>query len=453
MGDTRTNDPVIYLTRELQAQITPSFPLNLLMGVQNMYTGFEVLEAEGPDTNGAVTVRANLTYGTPKQWTFTLTQQDGEWHIARITPPDTSAPAPVPAPTTSPTNAQGVVYYVGEDKTSIHRINANGTDERVVHPELGAQIDYLGPSPDGQSLVVGFGYHYALLSGGVRVELGDFAHPPHWSSEGQRIAGQSVLADGVRGPAVVYDVVARTTVTLPLIGQPDWYPDGQALVVAAQNNGSSALGYNVYRYDLASNQQTQLTQLVSTESDVWYVQEAHVLPGAQEIVFYGNHTSEVGASGNGQQWWYIPAGGGEQHLYSENYGNGVTEYEISPSGSMVAYSSRAHLSACATVGDLVLRPVNAAAGPQARVRPPTNALDGSNTDETYTLVEGFGWSPDGSSLSFSMQDYTCDFATQSHVKEAPMIYLWDVQSGDMHALVKGSHPVWLAEALPMPGPN
>ena len=53
---------------------------------------------------------------------------------------------------------------------------------------------------------------------------------------------------------------------------------------------------------------------MSTVDDRWYVQEAHVLPDGNTVIFYGNHTTEVGASGNGLQWWAIPASGGDPRL-------------------------------------------------------------------------------------------------------------------------------------------
>lgn len=89
-------------------------------------------------------------------------------------------------------------------------------------------------------------------------------------------------------------------------------------------------GCNVWSYDLAQGASAQLTSLVRTEDDRWYVQEAHVLPGGDAVVFYGNHTGEVGASGNGLQWWWLPAGGGEAQLFSQGYGNGVSGYELAP---------------------------------------------------------------------------------------------------------------------------
>src|SRR4051812_33975012 len=68
-----TIEPASFLSGNLRAQIRPDYPLNLIMGVQNMYSGFQILGSEG--AAGTVRVRAELSYSPPDVWTFALIQE------------------------------------------------------------------------------------------------------------------------------------------------------------------------------------------------------------------------------------------------------------------------------------------------------------------------------------------------------------------------------------------
>src|SRR3712207_7223857 len=50
-----------------------------------------------------------------------------------------------------------------------------------------------------------------------------------------------------------------------------------------------------------------------------------------------------------------PAEGGQEQLFSSTYSNGVRQYLPAPSGAMLAYSVQAHVSACASAGDIAVR--------------------------------------------------------------------------------------------------
>jgi WD40 repeat protein len=435
-GQNRTLDPALYLSSELRAQIRPDYPLNLILGVQNMYEKFTILDSEG--AAGTVRVRAALEYSRPLEWTFALIQEDGQWHIAQIMGPDGStSPAPTATPNTQPA-AGGTIYYLDADGSTIKRINPNGGDPQTVYPQLGATspIDYLGAGPDDVTLLVGAERHYFTVSGGVRKDLGDFVFAPRWSPDGTRLAGQSLAADGGRGPIAIYDLLSRESITLPVAGVPDWYPDGQSLVYAGAEPGST--GSNVYRYDLASGTSARLTDLPSTEGDVWYVQEAHVLPGGQAIVFYGNHTSQVGASGNGQQWWWVPVEGGQEQLFSTTYSNGVRQYLPAPGGNMIAYSAQAHVSACASAGEIAVRDTAVPGDSEHALRPPLQELSGQG--QVYALIQGISWSPEDEQLVFGITSYTCQDTGREQRPSA--VYLWDL-SGAARKIVDGSYPVWV----------
>jgi Tol biopolymer transport system component len=442
-GPNKTRSPEDYLSSGLRAQIRPDNPLNLIMGIQNMYDGFAIAGSDG--SAGTMHVRATLGYTTQKVWSFALVSEDGVWRINQITPP----PLEQPAPTAAPVQGDDAIFYVDTDGVTIKQINPNGGEALIigsVGPANGPKITFMEADRSGRELLVSQGTNYQLVNGGLSRDIGEVSAPPRWSPDGTRLVGQ-LASEGTPGPAYLYDLASRQGAQLPFSGVADWYPDGQHLVYAASRNDSDQPGSNVYRYDLATGASDQISNLVSSAGDIWYVQEAHVLPGAGSIVFYGNHTSEVGASGNGQQWWWIPAEGGEAQLFSRNYGNGINSYAASPDGTLIAYGSRAHISACASAGDISVRANDVGGDPEHPLHPSLPIL-GDQTD-TYAFVEGLSWSPESARLAFALESYTCQDAASGHVGGTPAVYVWDVAAGGEAAprkLADGSHPTWIAAA-------
>jgi hypothetical protein len=284
------------------------------------------------------------------------------------------------------------------------------------------------------------------VNGGHSRDIGAFAAPPRWSPDGGQLVGQLASA-GAPGPAYVYNLATRQGQQLPFSGIADWYPDGQHLVYVAHSDDADQPGSNVYRYDLATGASEQLTNLVSSPGDSWYVQEAHVLPGAGAIVFYGNHTAEVGASGNGQQWWWVPAEGGVAQLFSRNYGNGINGYAASSDGALIAYGSRAHVSACASAGDISIRTNDVDGDPEQMLHPSLPIL--SEQADEYAFVEGLSWSPWSDRLAFALEPYTCQDGASGRVGGTPAVYVWDVAADGSAAprkLADGAFPTWVAAA-------
>ena len=66
------------------------------------------------------------------------------------------------------------------------------------------------------------------------------------------------------------------------------------------------------------------------------------------------NTSEVGASGNGQQWWWIPAESGQAQLFSRNYGNDINSYAASRDGALPRWLSWTHPTRGTPVAGVVM---------------------------------------------------------------------------------------------------
>jgi hypothetical protein len=441
VGVAGAADPTSFLTGNLRGQIRPDYPLNYLMGMQNLFSAFEIQSSDGGPER--VNVHATLTFGQPLPYTFELIQEDGRWAIDRIVlPPSPATPTDVPGSDTG-----GGIYYVAPGGETIMRVQPDGSGMEEAYTgiaqSLGGPLTYLGPVPGNpmQIMIAGAGTHYAAISGGVGIDMGAFAAPPRWSADGWRAVGAAPTDTGLAGTIAMFDLRSRQRSELPINGQPDWFPDGQRLVYVRCGPEEEDKGCNVWTYDLASGASAQISTLVSTAGDRWYVQEAHVLPDGNTVIFYGNHTTEVGASGNGLQWWAIPASGGDAQLFSESYGNGVNDFQFSPDGAQLAYITRAHVSACASSGDLLVRDSSPAGDPARGAHPALPGADEAN--RRYALAQSLSWDPAGSTqLVFGSQSYRC--ADMNREMDPAAIYLWDSAAPDAAPvmLAEGSFPVW-----------
>ncbi len=180
--------------------------------------------------------------------------------------------------------------------------------------------------------------------------------------------------------------------------------------------------------------------------DMWFIQEAHVLPDGQQIIFYGGQQKSVGASGNGQQWWWIPVTGGEPQPYSGTGGNMILGYAPHPTGANVAYAESAHVSACLSDQRLVIR--GAEPGPGVQVQAPVPASIEESASDSF-WIHGFSWNPDGSHVAYAVQQYRCPTSGSEYEVGQGEIYTWlvgqgsGVEGGAPRKLVDGFFPVWI----------
>lgn len=352
-----------------------------------------------------------------------------------------------------PAAGAGRVIYLAADGVTIKSIKPDGTDPRTLYTvskPRGQTVSNLTADPTGSNIlysvssdVTGPSGAYYLLRNGVVRKLPYMKRIPQWSPDGKRFVGQTASAAGVAGRAYIYNVTNNTSLYLPFTGLPDWFPDGNRLVYTD--------GEDVFTYNRTSGAITRLTRLPHQQNaNDWYIEEAHVLPDGKGIVFFGqesikNGQFQLGASGNGLQWFWIPVGGAPQP-WLDPEGNGLVAYSASAAANKIAYSGSAHSSACASVQAVSVVYTDRSSPGQAV------SLDirGYNENaDRYVYIKGLAWSPSGKQLAYGVQLYTCGDASAGQVLEASAIYISAApdrlsrQAPRAVKLVSGTYPVWV----------
>jgi tricorn protease-like protein len=256
-----------------------------------------------------------------------------------------------------------------------------------------------------------------------------------WSPDGRRFAAQSVTEGQEPGPIYLHDVESGRGEHLAATGLPDWFPEGDRLVYVYNDD--------VFSYDLATNESTKLTDLPHDEQNAWVVQEAHALASGRGVIFFGGKFREdgqlmLGASGNGQQWWWIPETGGTPQPWTELGGNAVVGYAPAPGGERVAYAETAHGNACYSFQAVTVAEASRDAG-TLRV---SDIPDYDEQQEQYVFIQGLTWSPDGNKVAFGVEPYRCPEEGSEWDRDTPRIYIWDLEGGEPRRLVDGSYPTW-----------
>ncbi|HSH82176.1 MAG TPA: hypothetical protein VLA19_26920, partial [Herpetosiphonaceae bacterium] len=333
------------------------------------------------------------------------------------------------------------------DGVTINTIRPDGSDvQLLLTVDKGPDeivVDLSG-EPSGPFLIYGVapakqtGWpRYFLVQNGAAAPLPSFRTVPRWSPDGRHFVAQMVgEADGP-GPIYLYDTATGVGTTLAAAGVPDWYPDGSRLVYVAGD---------IWTFDLSSGAGMRLTELPAEGDEMWFVQEAHVLPGGEYIVFYGGQRKSVGASGNGQQWWWIPVSGGGPQPYAGRGGNMVLGYATGTAGDTLAYAESAHSSACISEQRIVARSPNPE-GAVAVEAPIPATIERSSSAAFY--IQGFSWEPDGHRIAYAVQQYHCVPGATELVTEPAVIYSWlvgqgfGVEGGAPRKLIEGAYPVWI----------
>jgi hypothetical protein len=307
-------------------------------------------------------------------------------------------------------------------------------------PDMAIVVSLIA-DPSGENVVYGLAEEgnvatdSYLLRSRQATHLGSFVRSLRLSPDDKWLVGQLVNDEALPDAIYLVELATGQGRALPENGLPDWFPDGKRLLFVRDAG--------IFVYDLETETSSPIIQLPHDDTNAWNVQEAHALPNEEGILFFGSHYLQdgqlmIGASGNGQQWWFVPPQGGEPQPWSEPEGAGVQAYKVSQASGLLAYAYTAHSSACVSLQSLKV--VNAQREPGPPVSPQIPELEPRQDGAAY--FRGLGWSPDGKHLVFGIQGYTCS-PEGSQEFSTPSIYLWDVDAGVAKRVAEGSFPNWV----------
>ncbi len=349
--------------------------------------------------------------------------------------------------------APGRIIYLAADGATIKSIKPDRTDSRTVYTISKARSQTVGnltADPTGSYMLYSItsdqndpvDVYYLLHNGAIR-KLPAFSQLPKWSPDGKRFVAQVYTGTEAQGKVFIYNVTNNTSLYLPIAGWVDWSPDGTRLIYAD--------GDDVFSYNRASGAVSKLTHLPhQKEVNDWYVLEAHMLPDGKKLVFFGqeyvkNGEPQLGASGNGLQWFWIPAAGGTPQPWLEPEGNGLVAYAASVNANKIAYVGNGHNSAGASDQALAVVYADRVPGQAAYLDIPGY----NESAEKYVDVVGLTWSPTGKQLAYGVMPYTCADAASCRVQTTSVVYVTGApergagKPAPSVKLANGTYPVWV----------
>ena len=346
------------------------------------------------------------------------------------------------------------IIYLKPDGVTVASIKPDGSDEQPVFTaELGEGdiIASINVDPTGSSIAyTTYNTIYDDVSNVyIRALDGTLisSHPNLsgviWSPDGSRFLAYVLLPSG-DPTVVILDALAADAANpiaqFPSYYPANWYPDGNGVLLS--------LG-NLYRYDLASGEMSQITNLPTEGEASWSIGDAHVSPDGNRIYFYAGQTKNLGASGNGMQWWIMPSAGGsagcslrfegcgEPVAFTAPNGNGIGAFAFNASGNVFAYSERSHDSACASAENVFVRTTADEESPRAAFGTNAAAADGQE-------VRGLAWDASGTRLVLGYTAYRCSADFGQQFNQPPGIYVWNIgETGEPTRIADGSYPIWV----------
>lgn len=346
------------------------------------------------------------------------------------------------------------IIFLASDGMTIKSIKPDGSDEQVIFNvplEEGEEVDNLTVDPRGRYILYSvtkepsdLASTYYIIDGGAAKESFSALRAPRWSPNGTLLAAQTAAEDGAPGRILLQRAVSGERTLLDIEGAPDWFPDGRRLIYVHEDD--------VYSYDLSAEKSAKLTDLPhDTEKDSWVVQEAHVLPDGERIIFFGgpfvkDGEQQLGASGNGQQWWWIPSAGGTPQPWTEPGGNYIPAYASGSTTTRIAYVDSAHGNACYSYQTVVVQDSG-----RENPKPAFPQMPGfDESKEEYTYVRGLALSPRGEQVVFGVEPFRCPVSGTEPLVSPPSLYIWDVPpdaegEGTVapRKVADGSLPVWV----------
>lgn len=371
---------------------------------------------------------AHASPGAPRRAIFALLAVLMAASAAAVSAPVFAAPRP---------SGEGRIIYLQNDGVTVSSVRPDGSDQHplwAIEKPPAETVRELTADPTGRYLVYRVGEQLYVVYAGNATALGAL-RSPRWSPDGLRFAATFSGKGPDAGRVYVYDLRTSSARLLPITGDPDWFPRGDALVTAQHGN--------VYRFDLASGTAVQLTHLETRGDNPWATSTAHVLPDDKRIVFYGGRRKVVDASGNGARWWWIPATGGDPRPWSDRAGTDNPFWAASPDGRLLAYVNSAHRSACQNEQSVFASTPD---GPLVGSARPPEPDPRTGDPVEY---DGLSWAPDSGAVAFSFSRYRCVEMRRQTTKE-PEIVLWHAAAAvagektTVEDLVPGAYPTWIS---------
>ncbi len=379
---------------------------------------------------------------------------------------DTPASAANASPTTGSVSASSseLIFYLGNDGT-IYTSRLDGSNQQPllkVDIPTGQDVAGMSASVDGKYLVYELvdtatyeNASYYLVSNGKASKLNGVASLPVW--HGHRFAASGPMGEGITpGELAVYDADGAGGPSGAGLGVQGsnlaWFPDGNNILYLDALDNIYSIGANPPAYGNFTG--TLLLQLntkpADNNPDFFGTMFAAVTPDGKTLVFGGEQTKNVGASGNGQRLWMYDLSKGPGGSLSAaqpftdfggRYG-GNNSYGFASANNLVV-ASDFHISACATGSAIdVLGIDNAVTA--------TVALPGQQGDSNARLY-GLSVAPPNSNranptFAYSLDNYTCANAGAGPtVTQPPTVYVWS--GGQSSKVAAGRYPLWVDTSI------
>ena len=348
------------------------------------------------------------------------------------------------------TGLTGRILYLAPDGTTLRTTALTTVDDQpwaTLPLDIDDQVTDVIGSPGGAYVAASFGeasnlYIYAADSTLLATYGG--MNNLKWSPSGDRFMVQSSYEDA-SGLVSVIDIFAteRADEQGPLLNTAAlhgaWALDG-TWVALVRDDGT------LIKRDLATTEETFIT-VPGTD---WFIQDIIVADPSDAVFIYAGNINELGATGNGMRWWWVPiietaacqqnaTDCGTPEPVTEPNGNFVDDVTYNPLFGTLAYAENVRSNVCSATEEVYLSPLITFEAPEETVAPRTVEVP----ENGGLFTNGLSWIDVLPILAYSYQPYECidagDFVTQM-----PQIMLWDFNTRDQPSfLVEGSFPVWL----------
>jgi len=242
--------------------------------------------------------------------------------------------------------------------------------------------------PSSVAPAVDPGFALIDLGGGEPIDTGIIpgASGVDVSPDGTRIVYANAVASGAGGVVHVADIDGSNVRAFDRTGGPGdavaprWSPDGTTVVYQGRGKGN-AIG-NLYILDVTTERVTQVTDLKTTTSALFYMSPTFSPDG--DAVLFTKPTPRTSDGGDSQRhWnlWTVPVTGGDPTLVRRDAIWG----DFAPSGDSIAYSEATLVDGRFEFGDLYIARSD---GTAAR-----KLVDGS--------INMPRWSPDGARIAYA----------------------------------------------------